>query len=62
MGRKVNRQTWRLFGIPVLTVEVEVDDEQLYIRNTAGHFELAEVENDEDDWEYEEDSGFGFRS
>jgi hypothetical protein len=57
----VNRQTYRIFGIPFLTIEVEIDDEQLHIRNTGGQFELAEVEED-DDWEYEEDSGFGFRS
>jgi hypothetical protein len=56
----------RLFGYPVLTFGPELlgdePEDGLHISNTGGRFELAEAESDEDDWEYEEDSGFGFRS
>lgn len=60
----MSKTTWRVFGIPIFSIEYELDDReyQLHIRNTSGQFELAEVEDDEYDEDYEEDSGFGFRS
>ena len=53
------KQTWRLFGIPVLSIEYEGFDEETVIRNSGGQFELCEYE--EPEYEYdEEEYGFGF--
>lgn len=53
--------TLKLFGVTVAELLCAEPEVVLRIDNTGGQFELAPVDDsDEDDWEYEEDSGFGF--
>ncbi|AEJ93687.1 minor tail protein [Mycobacterium phage terelak] len=54
--------TLRLFGIPVLSLEITGDGSaEEYISLTGGSFELAPEEPEYDEEYYEEDrSGFGF--
>ena len=54
------KRVYRLFGIEVFSIEYEGLDEELFISNVDGNFEIAATE-DEGDWE-EEDSDFGFRA
>jgi hypothetical protein len=54
-----NKQIYRVFGVKVFEIEYDFEPEFEQISNTGGQFELAVVEDE--DVEYEEDSGFGFR-
>lgn len=56
------KYTLKAFGIPVLSFERESDNTVTLIQNTDGSFELFQPEEEYEDYEYEEDRGFGFRS
>ncbi len=57
------KRTLKVLGIPLITYETEPGPLEVHISNRGGQFELSLPEADEEyDEEYEEDSGFGFRS
>lgn len=55
------KKIFRLFGIPVASITYDGFDDETYISNVGGSYELASepAEYDEDE-EYYEDRGFGF--
>lgn len=59
----MSKYTLRVCGIPILSFERQVDEEEIeYISNLGGEFGFAEPDEEEYEEYEEEDSGFGFRS